>query len=34
MEIEKAIRDCNDQRLKTKYRNAISVIQRALALYS
>ncbi|KAI3799549.1 hypothetical protein L1987_34848 [Smallanthus sonchifolius] len=34
MEIDKAIRDCDDRRLKTKYKNAIYVIQRALALYS
>ncbi|KAM5559730.1 hypothetical protein ABKV19_021088 [Rosa sericea] len=34
MEIDKAIRECDDRRLKTKYNNAIYVIQRALALYS
>ncbi|KAK1563589.1 hypothetical protein Q3G72_029645 [Acer saccharum] len=34
MEIDKAIRESGDQRLKTKYNNAIYVIQRALALYS
>lgn len=34
MEIDKAIGDCNDQRLKTKYNNAVYVIQRALALYN
>ncbi|KAJ7976910.1 FAD synthase [Quillaja saponaria] len=34
MEIDKAIRESNDRRLKTKYNNAIYVIQRALALYS
>ncbi|KAL3646809.1 hypothetical protein CASFOL_009353 [Castilleja foliolosa] len=34
MEIDKAIRECDDTRLKTKYNNAIYVIQRALALYS
>ncbi|KAL8193054.1 hypothetical protein R6Q57_026951 [Mikania cordata] len=34
MEIDKAIRDSDDRRLKTKYKNAIYVIQRALALYS
>ncbi|KAK6943876.1 Phosphoadenosine phosphosulfate reductase [Dillenia turbinata] len=34
MEIDKAIRECDDKRLKTKYNNAIYVIQRALALYS
>ncbi|TXG58449.1 hypothetical protein EZV62_016278 [Acer yangbiense] len=34
MEIDKAIRESGDQRLKTKYNNAIFVIQRALALYS
>ncbi|KAI7742832.1 hypothetical protein M8C21_005672 [Ambrosia artemisiifolia] len=33
MEIDKAIRDSDDRRLKTKYNNAIYVIQRALALY-
>ncbi|XP_043804717.1 FAD synthase isoform X1 [Manihot esculenta] len=34
MEIDKAIRECDDRRLKTKYNNAIYVIQRALTLYS
>ncbi|OIW11303.1 hypothetical protein TanjilG_20452 [Lupinus angustifolius] len=34
MEIDKAIRECDDQRLQTKYNNATYVIQRALALYS
>nr|XP_016438579.1 PREDICTED: FAD synthase-like [Nicotiana tabacum] len=34
MEIDKAIRECADSRLKTKYSNAISVIKRAFALYS
>ncbi|KAJ8753967.1 hypothetical protein K2173_001865 [Erythroxylum novogranatense] len=34
MEIDKAIRESDDKRLKTKYKNAIYVIQRALALYS
>ncbi|XP_049400842.1 uncharacterized protein LOC125864802 [Solanum stenotomum] len=34
MEIDKAIRECDDSRLKTKYTNAIYVIKRALALYS
>lgn len=34
MEIDKAIRESDDQRLKTKYNNAIYVIQRALSLYS
>ncbi|KAG6595649.1 FAD synthase, partial [Cucurbita argyrosperma subsp. sororia] len=34
MEIDKAIRNCNDRRLKTKYNNAIYVVKRALALYS
>ncbi|XP_058207936.1 uncharacterized protein LOC131320990 isoform X1 [Rhododendron vialii] len=34
MEIDKAIRESDDRRLKTKYNNAIYVIQRALALYS
>ncbi|KAF8395267.1 hypothetical protein HHK36_019209 [Tetracentron sinense] len=33
MEIDKAIRESDDRRLKTKYNNAIYVIQRALALY-
>ncbi|KAJ1418946.1 Rossmann-like alpha/beta/alpha sandwich fold [Sesbania bispinosa] len=34
MEIDKAIRECDDRRLQTKYNNATYVIQRALALYS
>ncbi|KDP30682.1 hypothetical protein JCGZ_15557 [Jatropha curcas] len=34
MEIDKAIRESDDRRLKTKYNNAIYVIQRALAIYS
>lgn len=34
MEIDKAVRESDDQRLKTKYNNAIYVIRRALALYS
>ncbi|XP_057463655.1 uncharacterized protein LOC130753534 isoform X2 [Actinidia eriantha] len=34
MEIDKAIRESDDRRLKTKYDNAIYVIRRALALYS
>ncbi|KAK3043054.1 hypothetical protein RJ639_002622 [Escallonia herrerae] len=34
MEIDQAIRGSDDRRLKTKYNNAIYVIQRALALYS
>ncbi|XP_061345765.1 uncharacterized protein LOC133291511 [Gastrolobium bilobum] len=34
MEIDKAIRECEDRRLQTKYKNATNVIQRALALYS
>ncbi|XP_057773275.1 uncharacterized protein LOC130992595 [Salvia miltiorrhiza] len=34
MEIDKAIRESDDTRLKTKYNNAVYVIQRALALYS
>lgn len=34
MEIDKAVKECDDRRLKTKYANAIYVIQRALALYS
>ncbi|KAL8036249.1 hypothetical protein ABFX02_12G146400 [Erythranthe guttata] len=34
MEIDKAIRESDDIRLKTKYNNAIYVIQRALDLYS
>ncbi|KAJ9559186.1 hypothetical protein OSB04_013800 [Centaurea solstitialis] len=33
MEIDEAIRESNDQRLKTKYNNSINVIRRALALY-
>ncbi|CAN0926950.1 Probable FAD synthase [Linum grandiflorum] len=33
MEIDQAIRESDDRRLKTKYNNAIYVIQRALALY-
>ncbi|GAB4833592.1 hypothetical protein Ancab_031836 [Ancistrocladus abbreviatus] len=34
MEVVRAIRDCDDRRLKTKYNNAVYVIQRALALYA
>lgn len=34
MEIDKAVRESDDTRLKTKYSNAVHVIQRALALYS
>ncbi|XP_028775235.1 FAD synthase [Neltuma alba] len=34
MEIDKAIRECDDRRLQTKYNNATYIIQRALALYS
>ncbi|KAG5055579.1 hypothetical protein JHK85_008089 [Glycine max] len=34
MEIDKAIRECDDRRLQTKYNNATYVVQRALALYS
>ncbi|KAB1201481.1 FAD synthase [Morella rubra] len=34
MEIDKAIRESDDRRLKTKYENAIYVIKRALALYA
>jgi 3'-phosphoadenosine 5'-phosphosulfate sulfotransferase (PAPS reductase)/FAD synthetase len=34
MEIDKAIGESDDKRLKTKYNNAIFVIKRALALYS
>ncbi|XP_012569683.1 uncharacterized protein [Cicer arietinum] len=34
MEIDEAIRGCEDRRLQTKYNNATYVIQRALALYS
>ncbi|XP_017248368.1 uncharacterized protein LOC108219426 isoform X1 [Daucus carota subsp. sativus] len=34
MEIDKAVRESDDQRLKNKYNNAIYVIRRALALYS
>ncbi|KAJ8426278.1 hypothetical protein Cgig2_011905 [Carnegiea gigantea] len=33
MEIDEAIRNCDDCRLKTKYKSAVYVIQRALALY-
>ncbi|XP_074304698.1 uncharacterized protein LOC141639485 [Silene latifolia] len=34
MEIHKAITDSDDRRLKTKYNNAVYVIQRALTLYN
>ncbi|GER54284.1 phosphoadenosine phosphosulfate reductase family protein [Striga asiatica] len=34
MEIDEAIKESDDRRLKTKYNNAVYVIQRALALYS
>lgn len=34
MEIDRAIRESDDRRLKTKYNNAMNVIERALALYS
>ncbi|CAA7399225.1 unnamed protein product [Spirodela intermedia] len=34
MEIEKAINECSDQRLQTKYKNATYVIRRTFALYS
>ncbi|KAL8040377.1 hypothetical protein ABFX02_10G093800 [Erythranthe guttata] len=34
MEIDRAIKESDDVRLKTKYNNAVYVIQRALALYS
>lgn len=34
MEIEKAMGESEDKRLKTKYNNAIFVIKRALSLYS
>lgn len=34
MEIDEAIRGCEDRRLQTKYNNATYVIQRALSLYS
>uniref|UniRef100_A0A1D1Z7M4 FAD synthase n=1 Tax=Anthurium amnicola TaxID=1678845 RepID=A0A1D1Z7M4_9ARAE len=34
MEIDKAIRECSDRRLQTKYKNATYVISRAFALYS
>lgn len=34
MEIDMAVRESDDRRLKTKYKNAIYVIQRAFALYS
>lgn len=33
MEIDEAIRNCDDCRLKTRYKSAVYVIQRALALY-
>ncbi|KAG0453143.1 hypothetical protein HPP92_025807 [Vanilla planifolia] len=33
MEIDKAIRNCSDRRLQTKYQNATYVIRRAFALY-
>lgn len=33
MEIDKAIRESNDRRLQTKYKNATYVIERAFALY-
>lgn len=33
MEVDEAVSRCDDRRLKTKYRNAIYVIQRAFALY-
>lgn len=33
MEIDRAIRDCSDRRLQTKYQNATYVIRRAFALY-
>ncbi|KAI0510059.1 hypothetical protein KFK09_010659 [Dendrobium nobile] len=33
MEIDRAIRDCSDRRLQTKYQNATYVIQRAFSLY-
>ncbi|CAA0830437.1 phosphoadenosine phosphosulfate (PAPS) reductase family protein [Striga hermonthica] len=34
MEINEAIKESDDRRLKTKYNNAVYIIQRALALYS
>ncbi|KAL9331989.1 hypothetical protein ACSQ67_001599 [Phaseolus vulgaris] len=34
MEIDRAIRECDDRRLQTKYKNATYVVQRALTLYS
>ncbi|GMH26305.1 hypothetical protein Nepgr_028148 [Nepenthes gracilis] len=34
MEIDRAIAACDDKRLKTKYNNAVYVIQRTLALYA
>ncbi|WJX84663.1 FAD synthase [Trifolium repens] len=34
MDIDEAIRGCEDRRLQTKYNNATYVIQRALSLYS
>lgn len=34
MEIDKAVRECSDRRLQTKYKNAVYVIERSFALYS
>lgn len=33
MEIDEAVRGCSDRRLRTKYDNAVYVVQRAFALY-
>lgn len=33
MEIDEAVRGCSDRRLRTKYANAVYVVQRAFALY-
>ncbi|KMZ64177.1 FAD synthetase [Zostera marina] len=34
MEIDKAVRECSDRRLQTKYKNAVYVIERSFILYS
>jgi hypothetical protein len=33
MEIDEAVRGCSDRRMRTKYGNAVYVVQRAFALY-
>ncbi|AQK89523.1 hypothetical protein Zm00014a_026516 [Zea mays] len=33
MEIDQAVRGCSDRRMRTKYSNAVYVVQRAFALY-